>query len=514
MAEGVAIVATLLETREIRKSFPPVKALDGVSFDVRAGEIHALVGENGAGKSTLMKILSGVYPTGTFDGEIAMETGTQRFAGIRDAQRAGVAIVFQEFSLVPEMSIAENVFLGHFPARAGLMDWNRLHADAHAILRTLGVELPTSARVAELGIGQQQLVEIAKALSQDARVLILDEPTAALNQAESAQLFAIVRGLRERGLGIIYISHRLDEVLDLADRITILRDGRTVATHARGEIDRNKMIALMVGREVSQMFASSQRNVGAVMLEAYGISVAHPAIAGREVLRNVSFAVHRGEVVGLAGLMGAGRTALLNVLFGSFPKPYRGEIAIGGRVVRVRVPQEAIAAGVALVTEDRKKLGLSLQASVAENMTLVALRRFASATVLRKQEEIAEVERMMSALGVRANSPETVVGALSGGNQQKVVLGKWLMQRPTVLLLDEPTRGIDVGARQEIYTRIDALAAEGLSIVVASSDMEELRGLCDRILVMHEGRITADLAREQATPERIMAHATGALEVA
>lgn len=516
MAEGGTVTGNidLLATDSIRKSFPGVQALDGVSIDLRGGEIHALVGENGAGKSTLMKILSGVYPAGDFEGSILLDGVEQKFAGIRDAERAGVAIVFQEFSLVPELSVAENIFLGRLPSRRGAIDWNKLHASAQSLLRELDVQISTETLVRELGIGQQQLVEIAKALSHDARILILDEPTAALNDAEARTLFTVIRSLRKRGLGLMYISHRLDEVLELADRITVLRDGRSVATHERGDIDRNKMISLMVGREINQVFPETKRAPGAIALEVKQLTVDHPEIAGRKVLRDLSFEVRAGEVLGIAGLMGSGRTALLNVLFGAFPKTYAGTVLLNGVAVQLTSPAKAIEHGIALVTEDRKRLGLSLSASISDNITLVALNRFATATVLKKQHETSSAQQMMTDLRVKATSPETIVETLSGGNQQKVVLGKWLMNSPRVLLLDEPTRGIDVGAKQEIYTRIDTLAQQGLAIVMVSSELEELRGVCDRIVVMHEGRISGRLLRAEATAERIMAYATGSTEVA
>jgi D-xylose transport system ATP-binding protein len=506
--------ANLLVTNSIRKSFPGVQALDGVSLDLRRGEVHALVGENGAGKSTLMKIFSGVYPHGTFEGSIKIDGVEQAFKGIRDAERAGVAIVFQEFSLVPELSVAENIFLGRLPSSGSIVQWNYLHARAKALLDQLDVQIATETLVRSLGIGQQQLIEIAKALSHDARILILDEPTAALNDAEARTLFRIIDSLRARGLGLLYISHRLEEVLTLADRVTILRDGRSVATHSRGDIDRKKMISLMVGREISQVFPEIHRSTKDIALEVCNLSVEHPDIAGRMVLRDINFEVHAGEVLGVAGLMGSGRTALLNVLFGSFPRSYSGEIRLNGSAINITRPSDAIDRGIALVTEDRKRLGLSLSASIADNMTLVALRRFASANILKKQQEMSSVERMMSDLRVKASSPETTVETLSGGNQQKVVLGRWLMNDPKILLLDEPTRGIDVGAKQEIYTRINQLAEQGLAIIMVSSELEELRGVCDRIIVMHEGRITGRFARHEASAEAIMACATGTTEVA
>jgi D-xylose transport system ATP-binding protein len=504
----------LLQMQAVGKSFPGVRALDAVSFDLFPGELHALVGENGAGKSTLMKVLGGVYPAGDYDGKILIEGAEQRFAGVRDAERAGIAIVFQELSLVPQLSVAENIFLGRLPARAGLVDWMAGHQKASALLKRLGVEIPTDALVATLGIAQQQLVEIAKALSHDARVLVLDEPTTALNDAEAKALFLILESLRNSGMGLIYISHRLEEVLYMADRITVLRDGRSITTRMRGSIDRHQLVSLMVGREISQVFPDRNRTPGAPVLEVRNLQVKHPIIPGRYVLSGISFELRAGEVLGIAGLMGSGRTALLNVLFGSFPERTKGKIRVAGTAVDLHGPGDAIRERIAFVTEDRKRFGLSLIASVLENTTLAALPALASGPVLRRHEEVAVVERSMKELRIKAPSPETIVGTLSGGNQQKVVLARWLLTKPRILLLDEPTRGIDVAAKQEIYRQIDELASQGLALLVVSSEMEELLGLCDRILVMHEGRITGRFNRDTATSERIMACATGTVDAA
>ena len=506
--------APLLQMQAVGKSFPGVRALDGVSFDLFPGELHALVGENGAGKSTLMKVVGGVYRAGEYEGRILIDAAEQRFASVRDAEHAGVAIVFQELSLVPQLSVAENIFLGRLPARSGLVDWMSAHQKAGALLKRLGVEIPTDALVATLGIAQQQLVEIAKALSHNARILVLDEPTAALNDAEAKALFQTLKTLRSGGIGLVYISHRLEEVLELADRITVLRDGRSIATRTRGTVDRHQLVALMVGREITQVFPEQNRTPSAPVLEVEDLTVRHPIIPGRNVLSQIRFDLKAGEVLGIAGLMGSGRTAVLNVLFGSFPERASGEIRVAGAAVDLRSPGDAIRKRIAFVTEDRKRLGLSLIASVLENTTLAALPALASGAVVRRQEEVAVVERAMSDLHIKAASPETIVGTLSGGNQQKVVLARWLLTKPRILLLDEPTRGIDVATKQEIYRQISGLANRGLALIVVSSEMEELLGLCDRILVMHEGRITGRFNRADATAERIMACATGTLHAA
>ena len=496
--------------KAVGMSFPGVRALDGVSLDLHRGELHALVGENGAGKSTLMKVLGGVYPAGEYEGGIFVDGVEQRFRGIRDADSAGIAIVFQELSLVRQLTVAENIFLGRLPSRGGFLRRHDLHARAARILRDLDFDLSPETPVSELGIGQQQLVEIAKALSHDARILVLDEPTAALNDSEAATLYQVIAALQRRGIGLIYISHRLDEVLELGDRITVLRDGRTIETRARGSITRSQLVSLMVGREIADIYPARQSRIGGLLLEVEHLTVKHPALQGRNVLEDISFAVRGGEVLGIAGLMGSGRTALMNVLFGTFPERAKGIIKIEGRAVSISDPKAAKRNGLAFVSEDRKKLGLSLGASIAENITMAATHRFARGPVLRRFARLAAAEDMMARMRVRAASVESVVGTLSGGNQQKVVLGNWLLTGPRLMLLDEPTRGVDVGAKQEIYSRINGLAEEGMGVVMVSSEMEELRGMCDRILVLHEGRLTAVLDRAQASAETIMTYATGA----
>ncbi len=504
----------LLQMESISKSFPGVRAVDGVSFDLLSGEVHALVGENGAGKSTLIKVVGGVYPAKDYDGRLKIDGVEQRFATVGDAERAGIAVVFQELSLVPQLSVAENIFLGRLPAGGGLVCWATAHQKAGALLKQLEVDLPTDALVQDLSVAQRQLIEIAKALSHNARILVFDEPTAALNDSEAQSLFRTLRNLRHSGLGLVYISHRLDEVLGLADRITVLRDGRSIITCNRGDTDRRQLIAWMVGRELGQIFPAARRTFGRALLQVENLTVAHPAISGRKVLSDLSFEVRSGEVLGIAGLMGSGRSALLNVLFGSFPNRAEGEIRVAGASVRLHHPRDAIRQGIALVTEDRQRLGLSVTASVKENITLAALPELASGFVLHRHREIAAVDRWMVELRIKAPLPETIVNTLSGGNQQKVVLAKWLLTRPRLLLLDEPTRGIDIAAKQEIYQKIDALAREGLALIVVSSEMEELRGICDRILVLHQGRITGRFRREEGTAEQIMACAMGSVEVA
>ncbi|MDT5156249.1 MAG: D-xylose transport system ATP-binding protein [Acidobacteriota bacterium] len=499
----------LLEMREITKTFPGVRALDGVSFDLHAGELHALVGENGAGKSTLMKVLGGVYPHGSYGGEVLIDGEVRRFASVRDAENAGVAVIFQELSLIKELTIGENIFLGREPNRFGIIRWEELYSRAQKLLDELNLHLDPRTPVGHLGIGQQQLVEIAKALSQEARILVLDEPTAALADAEVETLFGILRKLGERGVGMIYISHKLDEVFRMSDRITVLRDGRTVGTRPSKELDESRVIALMVGREVGDIFPEAEHERGEVVFEARGFTVEDPNVSGKLLVRDVGFKVRRGEVLGIAGLMGAGRSELLMAIFGAWPGRVAGETYVEGERVRITRPSDAIRHGVGFVTEDRKRFGLVLDQTILNNMTLASLRRLSGRFVTDVDAEAAAGERARKDLRVKANSVFTIVGTLSGGNQQKVVLAKWLLTNPRVLFLDEPTRGIDVGAKQEIYAQINRLAKEGLAIVLVSSELPEVLGLSDRVMVLHEGRVTGEFRREEASPEAVMACATG-----
>jgi D-xylose transport system ATP-binding protein len=498
-----------LEMRNISKSFPGVRALDGVTFDLYRGEIHALVGENGAGKSTLMKVLGGVYPFSQYEGQILIAGHEQRFSGVRDAEKAGIAVIYQELSLVKEMSVAENIFLGREPRKLGVIRWEELYRRAQSLLENIHLKIDPRTPIRNLGIGQQQLVEIAKALSHEAQILVLDEPTAALTDAEAETLFEILVKLRARGVAMIYISHKLHEVFRVSDRITVLRDGRTVGTALTGELNEAQVIARMVGREVGDIFPKVEHEHGDVVFEALNLSVADPFIAGKKLVKNVSFSARRGEVLGIAGLMGAGRSDLLMAIFGAHAGRATGEIRIEGRRVKINSPAEAIRQGIGFVTEDRKRFGLVLDQTILNNMTLVGLKRISGKFVTSIDAEAAAGERAMKDLRVKANSVFTIAGTLSGGNQQKVVLAKWLLTNPKVLFLDEPTRGIDVGAKQEIYAEINRLARTGLAIVLVSSELPEVLGLSDRVLVLHEGQVTGEFTRATATPENVMACATG-----
>ena len=503
------MTAPLLEMRDISKRFPGVLALDRVTFDLHSGEFHALVGENGAGKSTLMKILGGVYPHGTYEGEIVIDGQARAFHDVHGAEKAGIAVVHQELSLVPEFSIAENIYLGREPKRFGVIQTEDLFSRAQKVLDQLQLKIEPHIPVGYLGIGQQHLIEIAKALSRDARILVLDEPTAALTDPEAEVLFAILDRLQKSGAGIIYISHKLPEVLRLADRITVLRDGKTVSTDAKTSLDAKTMIARMVGREVTDIFPPARHNAADVIFEARGVTVEDPNVRGKLLVDNVSFNVRRGEVLGIAGLVGAGRSDLMMAIFGAHPGRKAGEISVGGARVAVHSPADAIRAGIAFVTEDRKRFGLLLDQTIVVNLTLAALRRISGPLVTHPDAETAAGEQSMKDLRIKAPSVFTVAGTLSGGNQQKVVLAKWLLTNPKVLFLDEPTRGIDVGAKQEIYQQINRLAGEGLAIALVSSELPEVLGLSDRIMVLHEGRMTGEFRRDEANAENVMAAATG-----
>ncbi|MCO6511241.1 MAG: xylose ABC transporter ATP-binding protein [Aridibacter famidurans] len=499
----------LLEMRLITKEFPGVKALDEVTFDLCEGEFHALVGENGAGKSTLMKVLSGVYPYGDYSGEILIEGAEARFHDVGDAERAGIAIIFQELSLVKELTVAENIFLGREPARFGIIDRLRLYREASNLLSDLGLRIDPRAEVGDLGIGQQQLVEIAKALSQEAKILVLDEPTAALTDTEVETLFGILENLRSRGVGMVYISHKLEEVFRMSDRITVLRDGKTVGTFPAADVVRESVISMMVGREVGDIFPEVTHEFGDTVFEVRDLTSQDPDHPGRMLVDDVSFSVRRGEVLGIAGLMGAGRTDLLMALFGAARGKVTGEVLIEGRRVEIDSPRDAIRNGIGFVTEDRKRYGLVIGQTVRENVTLACLKKISGGFFTNRSKERAATERMLEKLNIKAPSVASEAGTLSGGNQQKVVLAKWLLTEPKVLFLDEPTRGIDVGAKQEIYAEINRLAEEGLAIVMVSSELPEVLGLADRVIVLHEGRKTGDFSKSGATPESVMAAATG-----
>ncbi|HKX42992.1 MAG TPA: multiple monosaccharide ABC transporter ATP-binding protein [Burkholderiaceae bacterium] len=499
--------STLLEMRGIRKTFPGVVALDNVNLRVRAGEIHAVIGENGAGKSTLMKVLSGVYPHGTYEGEILFDGVERQFAGIADSERLGIIIIHQELALVPLLSIAENIFLGNEPARYGVIDWTLAHRRARELLTKVGLKESPATLVGDIGVGKQQLVEIAKALSKEVRLLILDEPTASLNETDSDALLELLLELQRHGIACILISHKLNEIAKVADSITVLRDGATVATMdcADGPPQQNVIIHHMVGREMADRYPKRTPKIGETVFELRDWRVHHPLHAEREVVKGVSLTVRRGEIVGIAGLMGAGRTELAMSVFGrSWGRRISGQALMHGREIDVGSVQKAVDHGIAYVTEDRKSLGLVLDHSVAHNTTLANLSAVAKGGVIDEGREHSVANEFRRKLATRASSVHQPVVHLSGGNQQKVVLAKWLFSEPTLLILDEPTRGIDVGAKFEIYTLIAQLAEEGRSILLISSEMPELLGLCDRLYVMNEGEFVAEFDAAEASQQKIM----------
>ncbi|MBA3447227.1 MAG: sugar ABC transporter ATP-binding protein [Pseudaminobacter sp.] len=496
--------AVLLRASGISKTFGGVHALKDVSFELQPGEVHALMGENGAGKSTLMKILSGVHAE--YDGEVSIDGRRVRFATVRDAEHAGIAIIHQELNLVPELSVAENIFLGRERLIAGLfVDRKAGIRAARGLLRGLGIDLDPEARVGSLRIGEQQLVEIAKALSLSARILIMDEPTSALSPPECQRLFKIIRQLAGDGVAIVYISHRIDEVMHLSDRVTVFRDGRHVLTEDMAALNADAIIAAMVGRDLLASSQEEREPGGEIVLTVSDLALSKPQRDGwRTVLDGVSFDLAAGEILGIGGLLGSGRTEILETIFGSTGGRATGEIRVDGSRVDVRSPRDARRLGIALVTEDRKTQGLHLDASITDNVALPLVGRMARFGLRSFTAEAALARHAVASLGVRCGSIEQAAGTLSGGNQQKVVMGKWLATRPRVLLLDEPTRGIDVGAKREIYDLVFKLAREGLAIAVVSSELPELLLLADRILVMSEGRQTGMLSRAEASEERIM----------
>ncbi len=501
-----------LQMLEITKTFPGVRALDGVSFDLHKGEVHALVGENGAGKSTLMKVLGGVYPHPSYGGQIFIKGQEQRFSGVREAEHAGIAVIFQELSLVQDMTVAENIFLGREPRKFGVILREEMYRRSSHLLHDLHLPIDPHIHIRSLGLGQQQLIEIAKALSHEAEILVLDEPTAALTDAEVEIFFGILNKLRARGVAMIYISHKLDEVFRISDRITVLRDGKTVGTKKTSDANESQVIADMVGREVGDIFPTVDHELGDRLFEARNISVWDPVVPDKKLVDDVSFSVRRGEVLGIAGLMGAGRSDLLMAIFGAHSGRVAGQILINGNPIKVSDPAAAIKNGLGFVTEDRKRFGLVLDQTILNNMTLAGLRKISGRFITSVDAEAAAGERSMKELRIKSNSVFTIANTLSGGNQQKVVLAKWLLTNPRVLFLDEPTRGIDVGAKQEIYAQINELAKSGLAIVLVSSELPEVLGLSDRVLVLHEGRVTGEFTRSTATPENVMACATGSAE--
>ena len=498
----------ILEMKGIVKEFPGVKALNNVNFKVKRGEIHCLVGENGAGKSTLMKVLSGVYPHGTYSGDIVYNGEVQHFKKIADSEEKGIVIIYQELALIPELSLYENIFFGHEIMKGKTIDWNETIVQGRKMLAKVGLRADPSMKVKELGVGNQQLVEIAKALSKNVKLLILDEPTASLNEDDSLNLLKLIRELKAQGVTCIMISHKLREITAIADTITVLRDGATICSLDATErtVEEAEIIKHMVGREMDDIYPKrAKREFGEKALELKDWTVYDPG-KNREILHHVNVNVRKGEIVGIQGLMGAGRTELALSIFGN-PTGYRitgGELTMDGKKVHFKHPKEAIKRGLAYVTEDRKGNGLILMQDIKYNNTIANLEELVEHLVINENEEVNVANHYKESINIKAPSIEQKVGNLSGGNQQKVQLAKWMFAKPKVLILDEPTRGIDVGAKYEIYSLMNRLVDQGMSIIMISSELPEVLGMSDRLYVMSEGTITGELTREEATEEKVM----------
>jgi len=501
----------ILDIKNVTKKFPGVIALNNVSIQVRRGEIHGLCGENGAGKSTLMKILSGVYPYGTYEGSIIYNGEELKLEGssIRQASELGIAIVYQELTLVPTMTVGENVYLGKEPVNNKIIDWNKLYADTEKILAQYKLDVPSQAIVKHLGMGKMQMVEIAKALSENAKVLILDEPTSALNEAEIDKLMEILAILKEHGVTCIYITHKLDEFFRITDTVTVLRDGQTVTTQPIENLTEEKLVNYMVGREMKERFPKGNRHPGEVMFEVEDLHAEDPNESGKMVIDGVSFNLRQGEILGIAGLMGSGRTELVTTIFGEYGKVTKGKIKLQNQELNVSSARGAIECGISLVPEDRKGQGLVLINSILKNISLPNLNQFAGFFRLDKDAELKASLHQATSLAIKAPNLHVNCDTLSGGNQQKVVIAKWLMSKPKILIMDDPTRGVDVGAKYEIYKLMNDLAEKGVSIIMISSELEEVLGMSDRVMVMHEGRSSGILDVAEATQEKIMALATG-----
>ncbi len=498
----------VLHAEKITKTFPGVKALSEVSFDLVAGEVHALCGENGAGKSTLIKTLSGIWASGSYEGSFFVDGVEAKFHGINDAEAAGIAVIYQELALVNDMTVAENIYLGHEPTKGGLIDWNKMYKDARELLQHFNIDIDPTSRVGDIGVGKQQLVEIVKALRKESHILILDEPTAALTEQEVDILIAMLHDLKTRGIACIYISHKLDEVFTISDRITVLRDGKTIQTMDTGNTSQTEVIKSMVGREIDELFPRRQGALGESLLEVKDLSVKGPEDSID--LREIGFSVRKGEVLGLGGLMGAGRTEVLMHIMGAYGTRESGSIALHGAPYDGKDPKAAIDAGMVLVSEDRKRFGLVIEQSNNFNFTLSSIDsvcKFLGLVDVNK--EFRKNEVISKQLRVKAPSLEVVTGTLSGGNQQKVVLGKALLSEPEVIFLDEPTRGIDVGAKLEVYELINRLTDEGKAVILVSSELPELMGMSDRIIMLSEGRLGGEFTKDQFNQEALISAAIG-----
>lgn len=503
----------ILKFDHVTKQFPGVTALNDVSIEITRGEIHGICGENGAGKSTLMKILSGVHPHDTYDGDVFFEGEELRLesGAIRQATELGIAIVYQELTLVPNMTVGENVYLGREPGKATGINWNKLYSDTQQILDHYNLNIEPQSLVSNLGVGKQQMTEIAKALSEEAKILILDEPTSALTEGEIDKLMEILNLLKERGVTCIYITHKLAEFFRITDTITVLRDGEVVTSQPTHDLTEEALVKYMVGREMKERFPEGIRHPGEVVFEVNNLHATAPEDASKEILKGVNFQIRKGEIFGIAGLMGSGRTELVMTIFGEYGKIIEGEIMLEGKPFKARNSNEALKTGVSLVPEDRKTHGLVLIQSILKNISLANLEHFSSWFRINDNLELNESRKYAQELAIKAPNLSVAVNSLSGGNQQKVVIAKWLMTNPKILIMDDPTRGIDVGAKFEIYKLMNALANEGIAIIMISSELEEVIGMSDRIMVMHEGVSSKTLENKELNQETIMGYATGIL---
>ncbi len=506
----------ILEMQNITKEFPGVLALDSVNLKVKYNEIHAICGENGAGKSTLIKTLCGIYPSGTYDGKILLNGQEKKFSNISIAENEGIVCIHQELELIPELSVAENIFLGNYPTKNGFIDWAQINFKARTLLNQIGlsqttdssdsskINLDPSQKVSSLGVGHQQLVEIAKALARNAKILILDEPTAALTESEVDILLNILNELRSKGMSCIYISHKLDEVLSICNSVTVIRDGKSIGRADINNITKDKIVSMMIGRELTSFFPRKKHTRGELVLEVKNYFVDNPNIPGKKLIKNVNFKAYKGEILGISGLMGAGRTELFSSIYGVLSAKKEGDVFIKGERVIINNSIDALKHGLFLVTEDRKRFGLVLEMDVKGNNTLASLKRISTRGFVNKNKEIYETKKFIETLRTKTPSLETPVKNLSGGNQQKIVLQKALMTEPEILIFDEPTRGIDVGAKYAIYEIMNDLIKDGITVIMISSEMEEILGMSDRILVMREGEFVAEYSYQDASQEKIM----------
>lgn len=501
----------ILEVCNVSKSFPGVKALDCVSLNIRRGEVHALVGENGAGKSTLMRILSGAYPCTTYEGVIKVEGKKRAFHTPRHSEHAGIEMIYQEVSLIPDLTVAENIFVGNYPSKNGVfVKWEDMLTKARTALERVGLDLDPEEKVRNSSTSQQQMIAIAKAVYKNPKILVLDEPTSAITKTETEYLFRIINDLKSKGISCIYISHKLEEVFKIADRITVMRDGKIVGTVERGECSSDEIVNMMVGRKIENRYPKEKLPIGKEILRVENLSVPHKYVPGKKIVDNVSFSLKAGEILGLAGLVGAGRSELVNALFGHLKKEAGCKIYVDGAPVNISYPKDAINNGIALVSEDRRQSGIISILSIRENITLAALRKLFRSCFIKYSKERQVVDEYKKKLSIKAPDIETKVRNLSGGNQQKVVLSKWLINNPKILILDEPTRGIDVGAKYDIYNIMTELAKQGIGIIMISSELPELLGMCDRFLVVSNGRIVDEFTRDEASENRVMMAATDA----